>query len=265
MRNFYSRYIKNDIGVFLCIFFYIVFCIISIQLKPYLDGADWYYASSVQRFLFGIIELLIFVKLFDKGSWKNVINFTSVKEGILSGNALIIYIILFAITIAIGCKSFIDTTFSLTFSCLFLQQITTGFWEELTFRAFLNEGYWKRKNQNWSWRLFYATLSFMIFGMIHAIEYTSNIGDAIDVFISTGVMGFTFAAIYLYSHNILVPMLLHFAYDIFANMQSFIKEWNIDNTLFLIFNNYILVIAFIVMFVSAVFFVIKEPNYQEKM
>ncbi|MCI8410557.1 MAG: CPBP family intramembrane metalloprotease [Lachnospiraceae bacterium] len=141
----------------------------------------------------------------------------------------------------------------MTFSCLFLQQITTGFWEELTFRAFLIEGYWKRKNQNWNWRLFYATLSFIIFGMIHAIEYTDNIGDAIDVFISTGVMGFTFAAIYLYSHNILVPMLLHFVYDIFANMQSFIKEWNIDNTLFLIFNNYILIIAFIVMFASAVF------------
>lgn len=48
MRNFYSRYIKNDIGVLLCILFYIVFYIIAIQLKPYLDGADWYYASSVQ-------------------------------------------------------------------------------------------------------------------------------------------------------------------------------------------------------------------------
>lgn len=263
MRNFYSRYIKNDIGVFLCILFYIVFYIITIQLKPYLDGADWYYASSVQRLLFGIIELLIFIKLFNKESWKNVINFTSIKEGILSGHALIIYIILFAVTIVIGCKSFIDTTFSMTFSCLFLQQITTGFWEELTFRAFLMEGYWK-KNQNWKWRLFYATLSFIIFGMIHAIECTSNIGETIDVFISTGVMGFTFAAIYLYSHNILVPMLLHFVYDIFANMQSFIKEWNMNNTLFLIFNNYVLTIAFVVMFISVVIFVIKEPNYQEK-
>lgn len=261
MRNFYSRYIKNDIGVFLCILFYIVFYFIAILLKPYLDGADWYYASSVQRLLFGIIELLIFVKLFDKESWKNVINFTSVKEGILSGNALIIYIILFAITIAIGCRSFIDTTFSMTFSCLFLQQITTGFFEELTFRAFLMEGYWKKKNQNWKLRLFYATLSFMIFGMIHAIEYTSNIGDAIDVFISTGVLGYTFAAIYLYSHNILVPILLHFVYDIFANMQSFIKEWNMDNTLFWVFNNYILTIVFVVIFVSAVVFTIKEPNY----
>lgn len=101
----------------------------------------------------------------------------------------------------------------------------------------------------------------MIFGMIHAIEYTSNIGDAIDVFISTGVLGFTFAAIYLYSHNILVPILLHFVYDIFANMQSFIKEWNMDNTLFWAFNNYILTIAFVVMFISTVVFAIKEPNY----
>lgn len=172
--------------------------------------------TNNEKFLFGIIELLIFVKLFDKGSWKNVINFTSVKEGILAGNALLIYIILFAVTIAVGCKSFIDTTFSMIFSCLFLQQITTGFWEELTFRAFFIEGYWKKKNQNWRWRLFYASFSFMIFGMIYAIEYTSNIGDGIDVFISTGVMGFVFAAIYLYSHNILVPMLLHFIYDIFC-------------------------------------------------
>ena len=46
MRNFYLRYIKINIGVFLCILFYIVFYIIAIQLKPYLYGADWYYASS---------------------------------------------------------------------------------------------------------------------------------------------------------------------------------------------------------------------------
>ncbi len=252
------RHIKSDIGIFLCIVFYVLFYIIAMQVKPYLDGAEWYCFNSAQRLIFGIAELYIFVKLFDKKSWKNVINLNLSKDGIAAGSALIIYIILFAVTIAVGFKSFTDTTFEIVFSCLFLQQITTGFWEELTFRAFVLEGYFEKKNYNWRWRLFYASLSFVIFGMIHAIEYTHNIGNAIDIFIRTGIMGFVFAAIYLYSHNILIPMLLHFIYDIFANLQSFVEEWNVDNIVFSFLNNYVLTIAFIGMFAGSIFFVCRR-------
>ncbi len=262
MREFYLKYIKNDVGIVLCILFYSLFYMIAMQLKPFLNGAAWYYESSFQRFLFGWAELFIFVKIFDKKSWRNVMNLTSIKDGMLAGSAVIIYIILFAIEIVIGCKSFINCTFSLVFSCLFLQQITTGFWEELTFRAFLTEGYWKKKNQNWKWRLFYASISFLLFGMIHAVGNTNNLSDAVTTFILTGIMGFAFSAIYLYSHNILAPMLLHFVYDIFANMQSFVEEWNMDHTTLLLLADWVMPAVFGIIFVSSIIFIIKKPSYE---
>ena len=43
-------------------------------------------------------------------------------------------------------------------------------------------------------------------------------------FLSVRGIGFTFAVIYLKSGNIVIPMLLHFIYDIPTNMTSYI-EW----------------------------------------
>ena len=53
--------IKKDIGIIFCIFFSIIFIAVSNVLKPYFDGAYWYSVSSIQRMLFGIIELFVFV------------------------------------------------------------------------------------------------------------------------------------------------------------------------------------------------------------
>lgn len=253
-----KSYLYKDIGILLCIIFYLCFMAIARAVKPSLDGADWYFFSSAQRMIFGLIELTIFVKIFHKEKWTDVINFTHFKDGIRAGSGLILYTILVAIVISIGMSSLIDTTFAILFSCLICQQITTGFWEELTFRAFLLEGYTNKKKKNRLCRLAYASISFIIFGSLHAIE-CDTLSDAIDLFIVTGIFGFVFASIYLYSHNILVTMLLHFIYDIVANFQQFVEVWNEDSQLFFVLNNYVLVAAFIAMLIVSVMFVIKKP------
>lgn len=253
-----KTYLSKDIGIILCILFYVCFWAIARIAKPYFDGAAWYFFSSAQRIIFGLAELFIFMKIFHKEEWTDVINFTNFKDGIRAGSGLILYTILLTIVIAIGTGSFIDTTFVILFSCLICQQITTGLWEELTFRAFLLEGYNNKKKRNWLCRLIYAIVSFIIFGLIHAME-CDNFGDAIDKFIVTGIFGFVFASVYLYSHNILVPMLLHFIYDIAANFQQFVDVWNEENPLFHVLNNYVLTAAFILMFIVSLLFVVKRP------
>lgn len=253
-----KSYLYKDIGILLCIIFYLCFMAIARASKPNLGGADWYFFNSVQRIIFGLIELAIFIKIFHKEKWTDVINFSHFKDGVRAGSGLILYTILVAIVISIGMSSLIDTTFAILFSCLICQQITTGFWEELTFRAFLLEGYNNKKKKHWQCRLAYASISFIIFGLIHAIE-CDNLSDAIDLFIVTGIFGFVFASVYLYSHNILVPMLLHFIYDIVANFQQFVDVWKEDSQLFFVLNNYVLVAAFIAMLIVSVVFVIKKP------
>lgn len=261
MRKIRS-YWKNDIGILLCIAFYLCFLVIAFVVKPYLDGADWYFFSSLERVVFGLAELVIFIKIFHKEKWTDVINFTYFREGLRAGGGWILYTILLAIVMVVGISSLIDTTFVILFSCLICQQAATGFWEELTFRAFVLEGYTDKEKHNWLCRLAYAGICFIIFGFIHAIE-CGNLRDAIDVFIVTGVFGFVCAAIYLYSHNILVSMMLHFIYDIAANLQSFVDIWNEGSRLFNVLNNYVLPAGFVLMFLFSLVYVIKSPVYEQ--
>lgn len=258
-----KSYLCKDIGILLCIIFYICFLAIAFTVKPYLEGAAWYLFNSLQRIIFGLVELVIFMKIFHKEKWTDVINFSNFKDGVCAGSGSILYTILLTVVIAIGIGSLIDTTFAILFSCLICQQAATGFWEELTFRAFMLEGYTNKGKRNWLCRLVYAGISFIIFGLIHAIE-CDNFADAIDVFIITGIFGFVYAAVYLYAHNILVPMLLHFIYDIPANFQQFVDVWNEESQVFNVLDNYVLTAAFVLMLIIALIFVIKKPIYEQE-
>lgn len=75
----------------------------------------------------------------------------------------------------------------------------------------------------------------------------------------TGMLGFTFASVYLHSHNILVPMILHFVYDIFANGIKFVAEWN-ESAFLTIMKNYIFHALMAITFIIAFIYVIRDTS-----
>ncbi len=255
MTNFLNI-LKQDIGILFSILFVGVFLVIDAILAPYFDGANWYIVSSIERLVFGIVELFIFVRVFKKERWTEVINFKRFKKGLVVGSGLVLIIVFDAIYLLIGAKSFINTTFMIVISCLLFQQITTAFWEELACRAFLLEGYFNKEDRNKKTRLKYAFFSFIFFGFIHVIG-CNDLWFALYRFFITGIMGFVYASIYLYSRNILVPMLLHFIYDVFVNARIFVAEWN-DSVLFTIWDNYVYFIVMGIMVVVSYVYLIKD-------
>ena len=133
---------KRIIGILLAILFLVLFDLVAGRIQNNFDGAPGYVAKSIQRIVFFAVELIIFVKLYRKESIRSVINMEGFRKAVPAYIAMLLYIVFDVLTYAIiGAKSWLNTTVPIVVSCLFLMQLATGLWEELTFRAFVCEGY----------------------------------------------------------------------------------------------------------------------------
>lgn len=261
-----NKIVQGGKGILLCLLFYIAFVAIakgSMDLLD-LDRAGRYLLSSAQRLIFGLFGLWLFVRIYDKKSWRNVIHTRGLKSSMKVGWVLFLDMALLAVTIIFGVKSFVETTVLTVVSKLFFQQITTGLWEEITFRGFVCEGYWQNGELTKKKRIIYALISFTLFGMIHAYDALTSGSDLWWTFIrflKTGTTGMAFTAMYMYTGCLLGPMIVHFIFDIVANIPGLVAEWK-DNAFFNFMNEIGLNVIYVLIAAVAVVYLLKEPLYK---
>lgn len=241
-------------GVFDSIVIDLAFTFATLTLRAPFRGVASLVVDGILRTAFGTVTLFLFVKRFQKGKWTNVIHFGNFKAGLSAAAGIVLLMLFLVLLIATGARS-IEIPAQIIFGEIFLQQITTGFFEEMLFRAYLMEGYYSGLSageRTWRQRLYYSTLSALIFGAVHIS------GGSLFLVVFCMGFGFICASAYLYSHNILVCMLLHFVYDVFAHCPKYVAEWDETNLLFLWYDPIFLILTGVGCLIAAVY-LIKEP------
>ena len=186
------------------------------------DATAQLLVDSLVRVVFGLVSLWILVKFFDKGKWRNIIHTKNLRSALFASGGMIVLIlmetiILFTKTPSEYWKTLWAFPWQLLVAELICQQLATGFFEELQARALLVEGYYQHGERNGKRRLLYGLLSGVVFGLEH-------FQAGIYTMVFCAMFGLAMAAIYLHSHNILVPMLLHFIQNLVAHTMGYETE-----------------------------------------
>ncbi len=207
----YSGYIWHFI-------FAVPFVGISLLFIEFTKGINWYLISTALRIVFGVAILFVSTKLFEKKT-SEIVSFRNTKGALLAGTGFLVYFLYYIILVTSGFGRITGLTVGVFLSKILLQQISTGFYEELNYRFLLLEGMKYSKN-NTGIRIVLVLVSSILFGLLHCVT-----GWNTYTFLQTGAIGFAFAVIFVKSGNILIPMILHFIYDVFAKTAVYI-EWN---------------------------------------
>ena len=148
---------KRYEGIFIGLEFIILFILISAVANLAIKGTSWYVFSSALRFAFGVWILIVARKVYGK-TFKDIINFRGSKAALLAGIGFIVYFLYYLFAACLGVKAITGLSAGILFAQVFLQQLATGFYEELNFRFLMVEGYFYGE-KNLRNKLFYCLIN----------------------------------------------------------------------------------------------------------
>lgn len=228
-----------------------VFIGLSLLFIEFTKGITWYLISSALRIIFGTAILMVSSRLFERKP-ADILSFRNTKEALFAGSGFLLFFLYYLIVVASGFGKITGLTAGVFLTKIILQQVTTGFYEELNYRFLLLEGL-KYTDNKAGTKLIYVLISSVLFGLLHCVT-----GWNTFTFFQTGAIGFAFAVIFVRSGNIVVPMILHFIYDVFARTAVYV-EWN-NTTVFGNLNSIFTIMLSIMVVVSTVILIMPEKN-----
>ena len=195
-------------------------CIDYLMLGLTQEPATRLLLDILLRLGFGLMTLWALVKYYDKGSYREIIHTRNMGPALAAGGGLIVFllaeaVILFTKTPAEYWSEWREFPWMLIAEEFIGRQLTDAFFTELLF-ALLLEGYYRQGDRTGKRRLLYGLLC----GGVCAASTLLNQSDLLFM----GVFGLAVAAVYLHSHSILVPILLHFLQSLMGHLMPYETE-----------------------------------------
>ena len=232
-----------------------VFIGLSFLGRHFTEGVTWFLISSFLRLVFGIAILFTASKLYGRKP-SDILSFKGSGKALVYGAGLTLFFLYVVIQVIAGFGVIVGLTTGIFISRVILQQVTTGFFEEINYRFLMLEGLKHTKNNIWL-RLAYIFATSVLFGLSHCIPSWDTYK-----FLMTSAMGIGFAVMLVLSDNIVIPMLIHFLYDFAVHISSFI-EWNL-NPVFVFMGTAFEVALIIMVVISLVMLVFWSRRGPEK-
>ena len=179
------------------------------------------FSSIVATIIATVLALLLYKRWF-RPEFKGVVKGDGLKEGLLYASVIIIYWIITAIVMNM------TNTFEfkgITMSIL-ATSIMAGCIEEISFRHGLISTILRNENKEENY-IKICVISAVAFGFVHLLNAAmgANLMSTLLQVVSAGCLGIFFAAIFVRTGNILVPMIVHTVHDIYAiSVSSGISE-----------------------------------------
>ena len=197
-----------------------VFVGLSFLGLHFTEGVTWFLISSFLRLVFGIAILFTASKLYGRKP-SDILSFKGSGKALIYGAGLTLFFLYVVVQVIAGFGVIAGLTTGIFVSRVVLQQVTTGFYEEINYRFLMLEGLKHTKNTIWI-KFIYIFATSVLFGLIHCIPSWDTY-----TFLRTSAMGIGFAVMFVLSDNIVIPMVIHFLYDLVVHISSFM-EWNLN-------------------------------------
>ncbi len=240
-------------GIVLAVLILALFIVISLFASLFFpDPLLGNYISGGIRLITGIAAAAIFAGLYSRQRLKESFSFKGFGRGLLSSLPLLLFSGVCIAVLFIGLRLFYIESVPEFIGNVVVLTLTTSIFEELVFRGLLMGGYFLLKHQNRLTRLIFAILSAGIFTACHPQYYASPL-QLFRLF----ALGFSLAAVFLFSRNLLICTLMHFIYNVSVNLLPY--GFNVRNELrtylYISFDYiYILIFAF-----GLLFILLKKP------
>jgi len=112
------------------------------------------------------------------------------------------------------------------FPARIFQQLTTGLFEEPLYRGLLITAILIKWGDKAKGRITAALISALVFGLVHFLNVFTGSGGSITHVLKCFTVGIMFAAVYIYSGNLLSAMIMHSFYNIVVAAMDLVIDKN---------------------------------------